>query len=193
MFSKYLKFIKDFFAEISTRQSLPEWTSFFHNPTGSRLGVLNSAVTIGGLGGLLIANPLCDRLGRRYPITIGSALIILGAGLGGGARNFDMFVIGRILVGLGLSLCQVASPMLIAEVAHPSQRARVAAIYEPTWSLGSLAAAWITFGTFALKNTWSWRIPTLVQGVFSIIQLVLSIFCPESPRWLGKCPFLMNS
>lgn len=114
-------------------QSLTEWSEFFNNPSGARLGVLSSATFIGALGGLLIAYPLCDLLGRRYPITIGSAFIILGAALGGSAVNFNMFLIGRILIGIGLVMCQVASPMLIAEVAHPSQRARVAAIYEPTW------------------------------------------------------------
>lgn len=165
-------------------QSLTEWSEFFGNPTGGRLGVLNSATFIGSLAGLLIANPLCDYLGRRYPISIGSSLIILGAALGGAAQNFAMFLVGRLFIGVGLILCQVTSPMLIAEVAHPSQRARVASIYEPTWSLGSLAAAWITFGTFSLKSTWSWRIPTILQGVFSVIQLILSLFCPESPRWL---------
>lgn len=33
-------------------------------------------------------------------------------------------------------------------------------------------------------NNWSWRLPSLLQAVFPIIQLVLVIFCPESPRWL---------
>lgn len=45
-------------------------------------------------------------------------------------------------------------------------------------------AAWITFGTFRIDNNWSWRIPALLQGAASIIQVALIWFVPESPRWL---------
>lgn len=46
-------------------------------------------------------------------------------------------------------------------------------------------AAWVTYGTFRLDNTWSWRIPSALQGLPSAIQLVLVFWLiPESPRWL---------
>ncbi|KAJ4291928.1 hypothetical protein N0V90_009825 [Kalmusia sp. IMI 367209] len=35
-----------------------------------------------------------------------------------------------------------------------------------------------------MDSTWGWRIPSLLQVVFSGIQLVFLPFCPESPRWL---------
>ena len=36
-----------------------------------------------------------------------------------------------------------------------------------------------------MTNAWSWRIPSLIQGVAPAI-VVLAVFCglPESPRWL---------
>jgi len=53
------------------------------------------------------------------------------------------------------------------------------------WYLGSIIAAWITFATGHMTNAWSWRIPSLIQGVAPAI-VVLAVFCglPESPRWL---------
>lgn len=56
--------------------------------------------------------------------------------------------------------------------------------YEPTFPLGSIIAAWTTYATFFYTTTWSWRLPTLLQAMFAIIQLVPLIWCPESPRWL---------
>lgn len=54
-----------------------------------------------------------------------------------------------------------------------------------TWPVGSLIAAGITYGTFRMTDSsWSWRIPSLLQCSFSLIQAVLSLFTPESPRWL---------
>jgi MFS family permease len=58
--------------------------------------------------------------------------------------------------------------------------------------MGSILAAWVTYGTFRLENTWSWRIPSLLQGVPSLVQIFLVFWLvPESPRWLvshGRIP-----
>lgn len=37
-----------------------------------------------------------------------------------------------------------------------------------------------------MTSTWSWRIPNLLQGFFSIVLLLLLPFLPESPRWLAS-------
>jgi hypothetical protein len=55
---------------------------------------------------------------------------------------------------------------------------------EPTFFFSQTVAAWITFGTFRIDNDWSWRIPALLQGAASIVQVALIWFVPESPRWL---------
>ena len=58
--------------------------------------------------------------------------------------------------------------------------------------MGSIIAAWVTYGTFRLENTWSWRIPSALQGVPSLVQILLVFWLvPESPRWLvshGRIP-----
>ncbi len=35
-----------------------------------------------------------------------------------------------------------------------------------------------------MNSTWAWRIPSAVQGVFSIFCIIIIPFIPESPRWL---------
>ena len=50
--------------------------------------------------------------------------------------------------------------------------------------MGSIAATWITFATFQIQNEWSWRTPSLLQGLPSLIQFCLIWLVPESPRWL---------
>lgn len=46
------------------------------------------------------------------------------------------------------------------------------------------SAAWTTFYSFKIDNTWAWRLPSLLQGLPSFLQLLLIPFAPESPRWL---------
>lgn len=46
------------------------------------------------------------------------------------------------------------------------------------------SAAWLTFGTFHIDSSWSWRIPSACQAIPSVLQFFLILFAPESPRWL---------
>ncbi|KAH8658542.1 general substrate transporter [Ilyonectria robusta] len=165
-------------------QSLPPWQASFGHPKGSNLGTLVNAINIGVLVSALFSSQMCEILGRKKPITIGTALITLGSALQGGAQNLAMFVAGRIIIGLGTGIVAVAAPQLMTEVAYPTQRGKMVSLYMTQWVVGYLVAAWTTYGTFKMASSWSWRIPSLLQGVPSILQLVLSIFVPESPRWL---------
>ncbi|CAL5874067.1 uncharacterized protein PFLUO_LOCUS8354 [Penicillium psychrofluorescens] len=165
-------------------QSLPSWKAAFGNPEGAKLGTMVNAINIGVLVSVTFSSQLCEILGRKKPITIGTALITIGSALQAGAQSLGMFIAGRIIIGLGTGLVAVAAPQLMTEVAYPTHRGKIVSLYMTQWVVGYLIAAWTTFGTFKMDSSWSWRLPSLLQGVPSILQLVLSIFVPESPRWL---------
>lgn len=74
--------------------------------------------------------------------------------------------------------------MLVTEVSYPAYRAPLTSTYNSIWYLGSIIAAWTTFGTFKIPSTWSWRIPSALQALPSVMQLAFIWFVPESPRWL---------
>lgn len=95
-----------------------------------------------------------------------------------------MFIAARGLLGFGLAFNITAAPLLLLELAFPTQRAPFVSIYNALWSLGSIVAAWITYGTFRLNNDWGWRIPSWLQAISSIIQLLCCFLIIESPRWL---------
>jgi len=74
-------------------------------------------------------------------------------------------------------------------LAYHKQRVTLTSLYHWAYDIGSLVAAWTTFGTTnssALMNTWAWRIPCVVQALSAVIQVTLIYTCPESPRWLIK-------
>ena len=95
-----------------------------------------------------------------------------------------MFVGARFLIGFGLTFASSGAAMLVTELSYPSYRAPLTSLYNSLWCSGAIIAAWSTFGTFKINSSWSWRIPSALQGVPSVLQLCLIWFCPESPRWL---------
>lgn len=165
-------------------QQVDQWQDYFGHPTGSVLGVFNAIQSIGGIAGLPFAPYLNDKFGRRMTIFIGSIIMLVGVALQSAAQNVGMFIGCRFLIGFGLSFACLAAPILITELAYPAHRAQLTSLYNSSWYLGSIIAAWTTFGTFRIDSSWSWRIPSLLQGLPSVIQVILIFFIPESPRWL---------
>ncbi|KAL2859393.1 general substrate transporter [Aspergillus pseudodeflectus] len=165
-------------------QTVSYFDDFFGNPRGSRLGLMSAIMPLGSICSTPIAPWIADRFGRRWGITVGSLIMIAGAILQCESTNFDMFLASRFLLGFGLSFATTSAPSLVSELAHPKDRVTMTAICNVCWTLGSIIAAWVTFGTREIANTWSWRLPSLFQMIPSVIQLSTVWFLPESPRWL---------
>ncbi|KAJ8489580.1 hypothetical protein ONZ45_g13527 [Pleurotus djamor] len=165
-------------------QSLPQWQSVFGYPTGGKLGLLNAIQNIGCLCALPFAPYLTDGLGRRPAVFIGACLMCIATGLQTASQSVGMFIGSRFLVGFGLSFAANAAPLLVTEVSYPTYRAPLTSMYNSLWYSGSIIAAWTTFGTFKIQNSWSWRAPSLIQGFAPVLQMALIFFAPESPRWL---------
>ena len=165
-------------------QTLDTWKNYFNNPQGSTLGIFNAIQSIGGIVGLPFAPILADRVGRRATIFVGACIMIIGVAIQTAAQNVGMFIGCRFLIGFGLAFSCLAAPVLITELAFPTHRGPLTSLYNSSWYLGSIVAAWATYGSFRLNSTWAWRIPSVLQGLPSVVQFALIWFIPESPRWL---------
>jgi MFS family permease len=95
-----------------------------------------------------------------------------------------MFIAARGIIGFGLGFNITAAPILIMELAFPTQKAPMVSIYNSLWSLGAIVAAWTTYGTFRIMNNWAWRIPSILQALSSVVQIFCFWWIVESPRWL---------
>ncbi|KAH8828987.1 hexose transporter [Flagelloscypha sp. PMI_526] len=165
-------------------QSLPTWQNYFNHPTGGRLGLFNIIQSVGNLAAYPFAPYITDGLGRRNAILLGAAIMCIATALQTATQNFGMFIGARFLIGFGLAFAHNAAPLLTSELSYPSYRAPLTSTYNSLWYSGAIVAAWSTYGTFKIPNTWAWRVPSLLQGIPSVLQVALILFCPESPRWL---------
>ncbi|RAO69021.1 uncharacterized protein BHQ10_005033 [Talaromyces amestolkiae] len=165
-------------------QSLTTWQTSFNNPGASELGLLNAIQNVGQLITMPVCAYSCDRFGRRPVLFVGAFILVIGVALQAAAQNVGMFIAARGIIGMGLVLNITAAPLLLLELAYPGQQGPQVAIYNSLWNLGALVAAWVTYGTFRIESTWAWRIPSVLQGLSSVIQIGLCFFVEESPRWL---------
>ncbi|KAF7334610.1 Lactose permease [Mycena venus] len=165
-------------------QSLPQWESYFNFPTKSRLGLLSAIQNIGALAGYPFAPYLSDGIGRKPTVFLGALIMVIATVIQTASQSVGMFIGARFLIGFGLTFAANAAPMLVTELSYPKYRAALTSTYNSLWYSGAIIAAWTTFGTFKINNTWSWRVPSALQALPSVIQVLLIWFIPESPRFL---------
>ncbi|GIC86412.1 uncharacterized protein Aud_002783 [Aspergillus udagawae] len=91
-----------------------------------------------------------------------------------------MFVVARGILGFGTVFLGSSGHPLITEIAHPAHRATATAMFNTTYALGAIFAAWATFGTFPIDGSATWRVPSAIQGLPSLLQLLGLWMVPES-------------
>jgi MFS family permease len=88
---------------------------------------------------------------------------------------------------LSVGILVMIVPLYQAELAHPDIRGRITSLQQLMLGVGSLVAAWISWGTyinFADDDSRQWRISLGIQMVPAVFLAALILLFPESPRWL---------
>lgn len=127
------------------KQELTIWTAFDY-PDAPTRGLLNAIMSVGSIVALPVTPYIADLFGRRVGIITGCLLMILGVVLQSIGINIQMFIASRFFIGFGVAVAHGAAPLLISELVHPQHRAVFTTIYNSTWYVGSVIAAWVTFG-----------------------------------------------
>lgn len=164
--------------------AIPYLTPYF-GLDGYSLGWAVSSILIGCATGAVAAGLFADKYGRRLALIV-CALLFAISGLGAGlVSNFTLFVLFRLIGGLGVGAAAMISPMYIAETAPASLRGRLVALYQLAIVLGILLAYFSNyfFEGFGENN---WRYMFISQLVPSFLFLATLLFVPETPRWLVK-------
>ena len=99
-----------------------------------------SSALIGCIFGALTSGFLSDRYGRKQPLILAAGLFIISAYGSGAANDFTLFIIYRLIGGVGIGIASTLSPMYIAEISPAHIRGRFVAINQLTIVIGILAA-----------------------------------------------------
>lgn len=159
-----------------------------------------SSALIGCLVGAMASGYLTDRFGRKRPLIAAAALFTIAALGTGTANQFTLFIIFRLIGGLGIGLASAVSPMYIAEISPAKMRGRLVSVNQLTIVIGILAAQIINYliaekvpegvTDSMILQSWNgqtgWRWMFWAGTVPALMFFIFSFFIPESPRFLAK-------
>jgi sugar porter (SP) family MFS transporter len=146
-------------------------------------GIAMASALYGTVVGSLLGGWPADRFGRKTTLLWIGVLYFAGAVGSGLAPNVTVFIVARVIGGLGIGISTVVAPMYISEIAPPKYRGRLAGMFQFNIVFGILIAFvsnWLLAGIG--PNAWRWML-----GVAAFPSLLYALFCfglPESPRWL---------
>jgi MFS family permease len=83
-----------------------------------------------------------------------------------------MYIIARMLLGVGILFAIISGSALIAELAYPKERPFMTSLFNASYFVGAIMAAAIATRTTGIKGDYSWRVPSLLQMVPSLFQVV---------------------
>lgn len=144
--------------------------------------VVVSVTIVGAVTASLGGGPLMEHCGRRPVILAAAVIFTVGAFLLAAARSYAELVMGRLVVGLGIGLASLATPVYIAEAAPSNMRGTLVTLNTLLITVGQVVAG-IVDGLYS-NTPGGWRYMLGVSGVPSVLMMLGFIFLPESPRWL---------
>jgi SP family arabinose:H+ symporter-like MFS transporter len=142
------------------------------------LGWSVSSILVGCAVGALFAGSLADRYGRRFTLII-CAILFAVSGIGAGmSHQLYVFILFRLVGGLGVGAAAMVSPMYIAEMAPAKWRGRLVACYQMAIVIGILIAYFSNFLFDGLgENNWRWMFAS--QAAPAVVFLCCYSECPK--------------
>jgi SP family arabinose:H+ symporter-like MFS transporter len=152
------------------------------------LGWTVSSLLFGCIIGVISAGKPSDIFGRKKTLMVAAILFVISAFGSALASRLTVFILFRILGGLGVGIASMLSPMYISEISPAVRRGRLVSFNQLAIVIGILLA----FISNALlvdtgENNWRWMLA--VMGVPALLFFVFLFFAPESPRWLVQKGF----
>ncbi|XP_051135008.1 inositol transporter 4-like [Andrographis paniculata] len=169
-----LLYIRDEYKSVD-RQT---WLTLFEQET-----IVSMAVA-GAIVGAALGGWMNDKYGRKKSILVADILFTIGALVMAASVGPWMIIIGRIIVGFGVGMASMTAPLYISEASPARIRGALVSTNGLLITGGQFLAYLINLAFTKAPGTWRWMLG--VAGVPSIVQFVLMLSLPESPRWLYR-------
>lgn len=124
-----------------------------------------SALMLASVVGTVIGGYIADRRGPKAPYIVGFIVFIVGLVLSATATTWTLFLLGRVVQGLGVGAIMSMAYVFVAIVYPQALQARALALLSGAWTVPALVGP---MASSALAEFASWRILFLI-----LVPLVL--------------------
>jgi SP family myo-inositol transporter-like MFS transporter 13 len=147
--------------------------------------VVVSSTVLAAFVASLCGGSLNKVFGRRIAILFAASVFTLGSLVLAFSMGYPSLVLGRIILGIGIGVASLTTPIYLAEVALPSMRGRLVTINALLVTMGQFIAGMVDgiFDETFPDEGWRWMLG--LAAVPSFTMMVGFLFLPESPRWLA--------
>jgi MFS family permease len=160
------------------------WLSAMGNPSTLMVGTITALYDVGAVFGAIAAAFTAERLGRKHTLLLGAAIVIVGAVIMGSAFERIQFMFARVITGIGIGYVTSVTPVYQSEISAAAQRGWQVCCQLTTMLFGLMLAYWINYGVYIRQSDFQWRFPVSFQAVFAVHILAITIWLPDTPRWL---------
>ncbi|CAI0467492.1 unnamed protein product [Linum tenue] len=161
----------------SSSSSLESCPSF--SPSSPEYSDLTPRGSGAGIGGWVN-----DRLGRRSALVVADFLFFVGAVIMAASPGPAALITGRAFVGLGVGMASMTSPLYISEASPAKIRGALVSTNNLLITFGQFLSYLLNLAFTKVPGTWRWMLGA--AGLPALLQFLLIIFLPESPRWLFR-------
>lgn len=147
-------------------------------------GVIVSSILLPGALAALVAGILADRYGRKHLILSGAIFYGVGAAIECGSVALGMFIVGRLIKGVGQGLFLSTVYVQVSEISPASTRGTMTSLPQFLIVCGLVTGFFMSYGTAGLESSASWRLPLGVASLLAFLFAAMNILTPPSPRWL---------
>ncbi|KAG8637449.1 hypothetical protein MANES_15G123867v8 [Manihot esculenta] len=95
-----------------------------------------------------------------------------------------LLIVGRVFVGLGVGMASMTAPLYISEASPAKIRGALVSTNGFLITGGQFLSYLINLAFTEAPGTWRWMLG--VAGVPALLQFILMLMLPESPRWLYR-------
>lgn len=146
----------------------------------------SGALQIGAIFGAMLVRYLAETWGRRKSLMGSGLLSSFGTGLaviGYYVNCFEIFILGRFVIGISLSIGTGVSSMFINEIAPIRYRGACGAVQQLFIGFGNFTSLVLTLPQILGKKH-TWIIAVGVPIVCGIVQIIILYFTYDTPRYL---------
>ncbi|KAL3505570.1 hypothetical protein ACH5RR_030952 [Cinchona calisaya] len=143
-----------------------------------------SMAVAGAIIGAAFGGWINDKFGRKISILAADVLFFIGAIIMAVSPAPWMIIIGRIFVGLGVGMASMTAPLYISEASPHRIRGALVSTNGFLITGGQFLSYLINLAFTHAKGTWRWMLG--VAGLPALVQFILMLSLPESPRWLYR-------